>query len=205
MNKDLSTGLDLAGFSFTTTQKNQFDAYFKLLSDWNKRINLTAIDEDNYLTHHLLDSLTALQDIQGDTILDLGTGGGLPGVVLAIAKPEKKFTLLDARNKKIIFLQAVKNALLLSNIEPVHCRIEDHRPVAKYSTVISRAFARVDKIYRLAEPVLADNGRVIAMKGRLTDEEMKQLDHIRVNYEVKSVEVYGLDAQRHIITMYKNQ
>ena len=122
MIKALSKTLGQAGFKFDEIQKKQFDAYFTLLSDWNKRINLTSIDEDNYLTHHLLDSLSVLDDIHGDTILDMGTGGGLPGVVLAIARPEKQFTLLDARNKKITFLNVVKTGLLLTNIEPVHAQ-----------------------------------------------------------------------------------
>ena len=166
---------------------------------------MTSIDEDQYLTHHLLDSLSVLDYLHGDTILDMGTGGGLPGVVLAIANPEKQFTLLDARNKKILFIQAVKTALSLTNIYPVHCRVEDHRPALKYSTVVTRAFAQIDKIVQLAEPLLKQQGRIIAMKGRLSDEEMKQLDHIGLHYEVKSVEVYGLDAQRHVVTLFKDQ
>lgn len=204
MIKALSKTLGQAGFKFDEIQKKQFDAYFTLLSDWNKRINLTSIDEDNYLTHHLLDSLSVLDDIHGDTILDMGTGGGLPGVVLAIARPEKQFTLLDARNKKITFLNVVKTGLLLTNIEPVHVRVEDHLPTVRYSTVITRAFAQIDKIFHFAQPLLAPQGRIIAMKGRLSDQEMKQLDHIGVHYEVKSVEVHGLNAQRHIVTIYKD-
>ena len=205
MINDLSSTLGLAGFRFTSTQINQFDHYFKLLSDWNRRINLTSIDEDHYLSHHLLDSLSVLEDLHGDRVLDLGTGGGLPGVVLAVAKPQIQFTLLDARNKKITFLKAVKSALSLSNVDPVHSRVETHKPALKYSSVVTRAFASLDRIFRLAQPVLAQNGRIIAMKGRLSAEEIKHLDHIGVNYEVKSVEVYGLNAQRHSVIIYKDQ
>jgi len=205
MIKDISKTLELAGYGFDETQKKQFDDYFNLLSDWNKRINLTSIDEDKYLTHHLLDCLSVLEDIHGDTILDMGTGGGLPGVVLAIAQPEKQFTLLDARNKKIAFLKSVKMTLPLINIDPQHSRVEDHQPSLKYSAVITRAFAQIDKIFQLAHPVLAQHGRIIAMKGRLSAQEMKQLEHIGVHYEVKSVDVYGLDAKRHIVTLYKDR
>lgn len=205
MLKNLSRVLQQAGYDFTENQNKQFNNYFNLLCDWNERINLTSIDVDKYHSHHLLDSLSVLMDIQGDTILDMGTGGGLPGVVLAIAQPEKNFTLLDARNKKIAFLRAVKTALPLVNIHPLHSRVEDHRPAQKYSTVITRAFAQIDKIFRLAEPILAQHGRIIAMKGRLSVQEMKLLERIGVHYEVKSVEVYGLDAQRHIVTLYKDR
>ena len=204
MNNVLSKTLKQAGFSFEEHQTMQFEKYFDLLYDWNKRINLTSIDRGDYLTHHLLDSLCALEHIHGDEILDMGTGGGLPGVVLAIAQPQNNFTLLDARNKKILFLNAVKHALPLDNIDPVHSRVEAHQPKTKYATVITRAFAQIDKIFKLAAPVLKQDGRIIAMKGRLDPKEMKQLDHIGVHYEVKSVEVYGLDAQRHVVTMYKD-
>ena len=205
MIKTLSSTLVQAGFEFSSAQINQFTHYFDLVSDWNRRINLTSIDEHNYLSHHLLDSLSIMDDIQGDRILDMGTGGGLPGVVLAIAIPQINVTLLDARNKKITFLNAVKAALSLPNIDPVHSRIEDHRPAMLYSCVVTRAFAQLDRISRLAQPVLAQNGRIIAMKGRISDEEINQLDHIGVHYEVKSVEVYGLDAQRHSVIIHKDQ
>ena len=204
MNKALSKTLQQAGLGFEETQINQFEKYFDLLYTWNKRINLTSINQNDYITHHLLDSLSISQEIQGHDILDMGTGGGLPGVVLAIAQPQNNFTLLDARNKKILFLNTVKFALPLANINPLHSRVEIHQPKVKYSTVITRAFAQIDKIFQLATPVLLKHGRIIAMKGRLDSKEMKQLDHIGVNYEVKSVEVYGLDAQRHVVTMYKD-
>ena len=194
MTKALSESLSRAGFNFEDDQVKQFEMYFDLLYDWNKRINLTSIDRDDYITHHLLDSLSALGHIYGADVLDMGTGGGLPGVVLAIAQPDKQFTLLDARNKKILFLNTVKNALPLANIEPLHSRVEAHQPEIKYATVVTRAFAQIDKIFKLASPVLRQDGRIIAMKGRLDPKELKQLDHIGVHYEVKSVEVYGLNA-----------
>lgn len=201
----LPSTLDLAGFDFSPIQKNQFTHYFQLMSEWNRRINLTSIDERDYLTHHLLDSLSIMHDIQCERVLDMGTGAGLPGVVLAIANPHIEFTLIDARNKKIAFLNAVKSTLSLSNIHPVHSRVEDHRPPDKYECVVTRAFARLERIFRLARPVLCQNSRIIAMKGRLSDEEISELDHIGVHYEVKSVEVYGLNAQRHTVIMHNDQ
>jgi len=204
MNKALHEVLDQAGFGFHDEQITQFNDFFELLYEWNKRINLTAIDQQHYITHHLLDSLSVAGDIEGERVLDLGSGGGLPGVVLAIAQPQREFTLVDARNKKINFLKAVKTRLGLGNINPLHCRIEDHRPSLKYDTVVTRAFAQIGKIYRLAAPVLQASGRIVAMKGRLSNEEINQLEHIGVHYEVKSVEVYGLDAQRHIVSLYKD-
>ncbi len=201
----LSESLDEAGYRFDQVQKKCFEAYFMQLYRWNKRINLTSVDEENYITHHLLDSLSVLEDLHGETILDMGTGAGLPGVVLAIAQPEKQFTLLDARKKKIMFVNAVKTALSLNNINAVHCRVEDHRTSLKYSTVVTRAFARIDKIFHLAQPHLEPHGRIIAMKGRLSAQEMNQLGHIGLHYEVKSVEVFGLDAHRNVVTIYKDR
>ena len=101
MNHRFSAVLDQAGYDFDPRQIKQLEDYFQLLSHWNKRINLTAVKEQAYISHHLLDSLSIVDYLHGNTIMDMGTGGGLPGVVLAVAHTDKHFTLVDARNKKI--------------------------------------------------------------------------------------------------------
>ncbi len=199
MTKQLTRILSQAGYDFKQQQTEQFQQYADELIRWNKRINLTSVDEKDFLTHHLLDSLSVMDELKGTNILDMGTGGGLPGVPLAIACNDKSFTLLDGRNKKIQFLEFIKNTLSLDNIQPVHQRAEDHKPESLYDTVITRAFSSLDRIYLMAKPLIAVKGRLIAMKGRYPTGELKQLDHMQVNYEVKSIDVFRLDGERHLV------
>ena len=188
-----------AGYDFNQQQIGQLQQYTNELSRWNKKINLTSVDQKDFYTYHLLDSLSVMGELKGAHILDMGTGSGLPGVPLAIVCIDKSFTLLDARNKKIQFLKFIKSTLALKNIYPIHQRVEEHRPQLLYDTVISRAFTSMDRIYQLAKPLIASKGRIIAMKGRNPVEELKQLDHMKVNYEVKSLAVFGLNAERHLV------
>ena len=199
MIKNLSEELIEAGYDFDQKQILQLQHYADELLRWNKKINLTSIDEKDVLTLHLLDSLSIISELKGPNILDMGTGGGLPGIPLAIACSEHSFTLMDARNKKIQFLEFIKSILPLANIDPIHQRVEEHQPKLLYETVLARAFTSMERIYQLAKPLIASKGQIIAMKGRYPTEELKQLDHMQVNYEVKSVDVYGLDAHRHIV------
>jgi len=202
MSQVLNKKLTHAGYEFNQQQIEKLQQYADELNRWNKKINLTSIDEKDFFTHHLLDSLSVIPELKGTNILDMGTGGGLPGVPLAIVCEDKSFTLLDARNKKIQFLKYIKNTLSLNNIYPIHDRVENHQPQVLYDTIITRAFTSLEKIYQLAKPLITPQGRICAMKGRYPGEEIEQLDHKQVNYEVKSVDVFGLDAQRHLITLY---
>ncbi len=195
----MKRALNNAGYFFDQHQINQLCQYQTELFRWNQKINLTSIDEEHFISHHLLDSLSVATELKGGHVLDLGTGGGLPGVPLAVTLLEKSFTLLDARNKKIQFLDFVKNKLELVNIHPIHQRAEAHQPVSLYDTVVTRAFSSLTEIYRLAKPLINKSGRIIAMKGRYPAQELTDLEHIGVNYEVKSVDVSGLDAERHLI------
>ncbi len=197
--QELTQTLNNAGYRFDRHQVEQFQLYQTELFHWNKKINLTSINKQDFISHHLLDSLSVIDDLKGNRILDVGTGGGLPGVPLAIANPEKSFTLLDARNKKIQFLEHIKSKLRLVKIYPQHQRAEDYQPDSLYETVVTRAFSSLAVIYRLAKPLIADSGRMIVMKGRYPEQELSELHHMQVNYEVKSVAVFGLDAERHLI------
>ena len=197
--KNLSQTFNEANYNFNQQQIEQLQQYANELSRWNKKINLTSVDQKDFYTHHLLDSLSVMGELKGNHILDMGTGGGLPGVPLAIACVNKSFSLLDARNKKVQFLKFIKSVLALNNIYPIHQRVEEHQPQLLYDTVISRAFTSMDRIYQLAKPLITPKGRIIAMKGRNPVEELKQLDHMQVNYEVKSLAVFGLNAERHLV------
>lgn len=206
LEKQLRVQLAAADYVLDNIRVGQLAQYAELLVHWNRHINLTAIDDEaQIITHHLLDSLSVLDALSGTNILDMGTGGGLPGVPLAIACEHKSFTLLDARNKKIQFLNQVRAQLKLDNIHPLHQRAETYRPWPLFDTVVVRAFAPLEKIFGMASPLCAKNGRILAMKGRHPGQECAQLDHMGVNYKVKSLEVSGLNAERHLVILENGQ
>lgn len=158
----------------------QFYQYMKLLLEWNEKINLTAITEENeVILKHFIDSLTINKYIeQGETIIDIGTGAGFPGIPLAITKMENKITLVDSLNKRINFLLKVKDALNLNNVEAIHGRVEEigknsnHRE--HYNVVTSRAVAKLNILLEYMMPLVKVGGKCICMKGSNIDEEIEQ-------------------------------
>ena len=181
-------------------QIQQWIDYLGLLEKWNKVYNMTAIKKiDDMLVKHLFDSLAVAKYIKGSSSIDVGTGGGLPGVVLAILYPEHKFTLVDSVGKKIIFLKNVKKNLGLKNIEPVNSRIEDLE--GSFDNIISRAFSSVDTFYNLCKQFLTDKNQMLAMKG--PDLEEQNLIKLPLKIEKHSIKVPFLDAKRNLIVMRK--
>ena len=165
-------------------QTEQLIAYAKLLREWNEKMNLTAItDDEGIVTKHFLDSLTALSTgrVHG-RVLDVGTGAGFPGLVLKIARPEINLTLLDSLNKRVTFLRAVSDELGLNGIEFIHGRAEDfaHRTEyrAAFDTVVSRAVARMRTLSEWCIPYVQHNGYFLAMKGPLADEELSDAKRV---------------------------
>lgn len=158
----------------------QFYQYMKLLLEWNEKINLTAITEENeVILKHFIDSLTINKYIEeGETIIDIGTGAGFPGIPLAITKMENKITLVDSLNKRINFLLKVKDALNLNNVEAIHGRVEEigkncnHRE--HYNVVTSRAVAKLNVLLEYMMPLVKVGGKCICMKGSNIDEEIEQ-------------------------------
>ncbi|AXA33116.1 16S rRNA (guanine(527)-N(7))-methyltransferase RsmG [Francisella adeliensis] len=176
--------------------------YLKLLEKWNKVYNMTAIKNfDDMLVKHLFDSLSVAKYIKGNTTVDVGTGGGLPGVVLAILYPEHKFTLVDSVGKKIMFLKNVKKSLKLDNIEPVNTRIESLE--GNFDNIISRAFSASDNFYELCKHFLTDENQMLAMKG--PDLEEQNLAKLPLNTIKHKIKVPFLDAERNLIVMTKKQ
>ncbi|QLE79980.1 16S rRNA (guanine(527)-N(7))-methyltransferase RsmG [Francisella sp. Scap27] len=176
--------------------------YLKLLEKWNKVYNMTAIKNfDDMLVKHLFDSLSVAKHIKGNTTVDVGTGGGLPGVVLAILYPEHKFTLVDSVGKKIMFLKNVKKSLKLDNIEPVNTRIENLE--GSFDNIISRAFSASDNFYELCKHFLTDENQMLAMKG--PDLEEQNLAKLPLNTIKHKIKVPFLDAERNLIVMTKRQ
>ena len=142
MQKQLDTLLAKAGISLTDQQKQQLLGYVGLLDKWNKAYNLTSVrDPKEMLVRHILDSIVVNPFLKGDRFIDVGTGPGLPGIPLAIVRPDSHFTLLDSLGKRVRFLRQVQHELKLTNIEPVQSRVEEFPAEPPFDGVISRAFA----------------------------------------------------------------
>ncbi len=153
-----------------------YKSYLDLLSKWNKAYNLTSIrGEDAMLRHHVLDSLAVLPFIEGKYCLDVGTGAGLPGLILAIAQPQQHWTLIDSNIKKTRFVSQVKLELELDNVEIIHGRIEDFSSDSRYDTVICRAFTALKDFYLSCERFRKDTGVLLAMKPAFPEDELKEL------------------------------
>lgn len=168
--------------------------YLLLLDKWNAAYNLTAVrDLDSMVSKHILDSLAIVPWIKGNRILDVGTGAGLPGIPLAIAKPEIQFVLLDSNGKKTRFLNEVKRQLNLKNLEIVQFRVENYHPAQGFDTVISRAFSSLEQMIHWTQHLIAKDGMWLAMKGRYPDTE---LDMILQPYRVERYTVESIEGER---------
>lgn len=141
-------------------------AYLQLLQKWNKTYNLTAIARlDQMVTHHALDALAVIKYFKGRRVIDVGTGGGIPGFVLAIMYPEMQLVLLDAVGKKARFMRQVKRELSLQNVEVVHARVENYFPDEKFDVVTSRAFSETNQFLTMTAHLGHENCQFLAMKG----------------------------------------
>lgn len=183
----------------------KLEAYLTLLEKWNRTFNLTAIREPaRMVTHHVLDALAVLPHLPQRPslrLLDVGSGGGVPGIPLAIACPGWQVVLLDSSHKKSAFLAQAVIELELPNAEAVAARVDDYVPSAPFDVVISRAFSDLAAFARAAVRHLAPGGWIVAMKGVYPDEEIAELpSHIRV-VATPALAVPGLDAERHLIVM----
>ncbi|SBS25040.1 Ribosomal RNA small subunit methyltransferase G [Marinomonas spartinae] len=178
--------------------------YLAMLQKWNKAYNLTAIrDVDQMISLHLLDSLATLPFIKGERIIDVGTGPGLPGMVLAICYPEKHFTLLDSNGKKTRFLTQVKMELGIDNVTVANERVEKHAHQGEYDHVISRAFASLQDMINWTLPLPKDTGNFLAMKGVHPDKELADLPSEVEVVDIKSLNVPNIQAERHMVIMVR--
>ena len=204
----LAAGIAEMGLDVSLEAQQNLLQYLSLLNKWNKVYNLTAVrDPLQMVTLHLLDSLSVLPHIQARNLLDVGSGGGLPGIVLAICLPQLKVTTIDTVQKKTIFMRQVKGELGLNNLEVEHARVENYLPSEKFEAIISRAFSDTALFVKLTEHLLAQNGKWLAMKGQVPHEELTSLA-IKVNHAIKiknivPLNVAGLDAERHLLVIEK--
>ena len=201
----LAAGLRVLGVTLPEDATAKLGAYVALLAKWNRTYNLTAIREpERMVTHHLLDALAVLPHLPDRTplrVLDVGAGGGVPGIPLAIARPQWSVVLVDTSHKKTTFLAQAAAELGLRNVTPVATRVEDYAPVASFDIVISRAFADLRTFAETSARHLADDGLLVAMKGVHPDEEIAELPDDIAVIAAPKLEVPGLDATRHLIVM----
>ncbi len=200
--QQLQSGLQEMGLALTTAQQLLLLEYVALLKKWNSTYNLTALrDENKMISHHILDSLTLLPYVEGaKTLMDVGSGGGMPGIPTAICRPDLQITLLDSNTKKTTFLQQAVIELGLSNVTVASGRVEAMHD-KKVDVVTSRAFAELADFIALTKHLLNDNGYWAAMKGVYPYEE---LEHLPANVEAVQIDklsVPMLGAERHMVLM----
>lgn len=199
----LDRGLAELGLDLPPDARTRLLAFAALLGKWNRVYNLTAIRSPaQAITHHLLDSLSVLPHLGGiRRLADIGSGGGLPGIVLAIARPDLQISSIETVGKKASFQQQAKIELDLTNFTPIHARVEDVVPEEPYDAVISRAFSEIADFVRLTRHLLGPGGRFLAMKGVYPRDELASLsDDVRI-IDTCPLTVPGLDAERHLIIL----
>lgn len=195
--KILMAGMESLGLSVGEDRIERLLSFIKLIEKWNKAYNLTAIrDREEMVRLHLLDSLAVLDFIEGRRVIDIGTGAGLPGIPLAICRPETEFMLLDSNAKKTRFVQQAVLELKLGNVAVCHSRVEQYQPEIAFDTVITRAFAGLPIIVELTAHLLGKGGIVLAMKGQSPDEE---LGHMPQKTTVIPIHVPGIEAERCLV------
>jgi 16S rRNA (guanine527-N7)-methyltransferase len=201
----LQHGLAGMALAITGTAQQQLLQYVALLDKWNKVYNLTAVREPaRMIGTHILDSLSVLPHL-GDAqrLLDVGTGGGLPGIVIAITRPDIHVTMLDSLQKKTTFVQQAINELGLANATVVCDRVESFQPAQRFDVVISRAFAELADFIRGAAHLVEDNGRILAMKGMHPDAEIRRAPDTHRVESVIELKVPSVDGQRHLVVLKK--
>lgn len=203
MQKKLDSLLTAAGITLPDQQKQQLLGYVALLDKWNKAYNLTSVrDPQQMLVRHILDSIVINPHLQGSRFIDVGTGPGLPGVPLAIVRPDAHFTLLDSLGKRVRFLRQVQHELGLENIEPVQSRVEAFCAQPPFDGVISRAFASLQDMlswcHNLPEK---GTGRFYALKGVHPEDELSQLPKGIILESVVRLQVPELKSERHLVIL----
>ena len=203
--QELEAGLHQLELNCSPQQLEKLLQYLELLQRWNKAFNLTAIRDPLQMVRlHLLDSLAINPYIQGlESIIDVGTGPGLPGIPLAILNPEINFTLLDSNGKKTRFLFQAINELKLNNACEVNHRVEAYKANQLFDAVISRAFSSISDMLNQCDHLVSDQGCFLAMKGKKPDSELSQMTKAYKVAEVNEVNVPLINSERHLIKIIK--
>ncbi|HZR04034.1 MAG TPA: 16S rRNA (guanine(527)-N(7))-methyltransferase RsmG [Burkholderiales bacterium] len=200
LDQQLLSGLNALALDLPSGASERLLCYAGMLQKWNRVYNLTAIREPRRLiTHHILDCLAVLPHTPPGRLVDVGTGAGLPGIPLAVARPDQPVTLLDSNHKKGAFLHQVLIDCKLSNAQVQIGRAELWKPEILFDVAISRAFADLPGFVDAALHLVRPGGSLIAMKGIYPDEELAQLPSSVRLLRVVSLDVPGLEAQRHVV------
>ena len=200
--EELSTGARQLGVELSEAQHAQLLAYLALLIKWNKAYNLTAVrNPDEMVSRHLLDSLSVMPFIHSERWLDVGSGGGMPGIPLAILHPDKQVTVLDSNGKKTRFLTQVKLELKLDNLNVIHKRVEEFQPELPFTGIVSRAFSSMENFTNWTRHLGDAQTQWLAMKGLHPADELVALPaDFKVDSE-QALTVPGCQGQRHLLIL----
>ncbi|MBA3661284.1 MAG: 16S rRNA (guanine(527)-N(7))-methyltransferase RsmG [Gammaproteobacteria bacterium] len=194
------------GIQASEKQREQWIAHLELITKWHRIVNLTAIlDSREMIDLHLIDSLTLLPFLHGTRLIDIGSGAGLPGIPLAIMEPAKKWVLLEKNSKKSRFLVQVIAELGLTNVEVQCARVQDFHPALGFDTILARAFTDLNNFLTWTSHLLGPDGRFIAMKARITQEELTNISDEFVLMQSSAVSISGRDVERHILSFTKKR
>jgi 16S rRNA (guanine527-N7)-methyltransferase len=201
----LLAGARKLGIELVDSQADRLLAHLDLLDEWNARMNLTAIrDRPSQITKHLLDSLSVQPYLRGQRTADVGSGAGFPGIPLAVIEPHRHFSLIESTGKKCRFLEHVRDTLGLANVEVVQTRAESYQPGLRFDTVIARAVGPLADLVKVAGPLVAGGGRLLAMKGRYPQDELEaRLSGWKVA-AVHPLTVPGLGEERHLVEVCRS-
>ncbi|MCU7842215.1 MAG: 16S rRNA (guanine(527)-N(7))-methyltransferase RsmG [Candidatus Thiodiazotropha sp. (ex Monitilora ramsayi)] len=195
----LLQGAGMLDLSLTDEQSEKLLQFLALLAKWNRAYNLTAVrDPLEMVARHLLDSLAVAPHLEGDRCLDMGTGPGLPGIPLAVIRPQIEFVLLDSNNKKIRFVRQAVLELGLKNVEAVHARVEAYQPETGFDTLISRAFTSLPNMFDLTAGLRRSDTVLLAMKGNVPQAELESFDS-KLGCRVIPLQVPYTEGQRCLI------
>lgn len=198
----LQTGLHDLNLDVPAAQQLALLAYIDLLSTWNKSFNLTAIrDPREMVNQHILDALVALPYVTHGPVLDVGSGAGLPGIPLAITRPDLHFTLLDSNGKKIRFIKQVVITLQLANVDVVQSRVENFQPPIPYMLIVSRAFSSLEQFIRLTRHLLAPRGEWLTWKGQLDETELQAVMGMAEVQATIPVQLPGVSGPRQLVRL----
>jgi 16S rRNA (guanine527-N7)-methyltransferase len=204
LNTVLMQGTEALGIPLIDAQRENLYNYLIFLIKWNRTYNLTAIrDPAQMVTHHFLDSLSIHPYLQGSRLLDVGTGAGLPGLVLAIVFPEQHWVLLDSLAKKTRFLTQAVMELGLANVEIVTARAEHYRPAQPFDIVVTRAVSALSDLVKLTRHLWTPDGSLLAMKGQLGESELKEANTPDLEIKVHALSVPMLNAKRCVAVLRK--
>ena len=198
---ELAKGIEAMALAIPAQAQRRMLAFIMLLAKWNRTFNLTAIDDPAQMVgRHLLDSLAVLPHLRGPRVLDIGTGAGLPGIPLALARPADRFVLLDSSGKKTRFVTQAVVELGLDNVDVAQTRLADYRPALAFDCVISRAFGSLAELLQASGHLLAPGGRLLAMKGKAWRDELAALPSGSL-IDAHRLDVPGVAGERYLVEM----